>query len=144
MDMFSFRFPANFHFSIFLILLLLSYNIASAPLKRTASWSFDEKLLMQSLYKVMLDVIVLEIFSIRAFPCFLERDNLYHIPPRRFWFDNWSSTCRFYFLCQKPIPLSYIWGMLIGYYVDHKPYTTCSKKCWRNSLDRFWFLVREF
>ncbi|CAK8579259.1 unnamed protein product [Lathyrus sativus] len=28
----------------------------SAPLKRTASWSFDEKLLMQSLYKVLLSV----------------------------------------------------------------------------------------
>ncbi|GAU24564.1 hypothetical protein TSUD_149050 [Trifolium subterraneum] len=28
----------------------------SAPLKRTASWSFDEKLLIQSLYKVLLFV----------------------------------------------------------------------------------------
>ncbi|KAH1049184.1 hypothetical protein GYH30_019969 [Glycine max] len=32
---------------------LLSSNLPSVPLKRTTSWSFDEKLLIQSLYKVL-------------------------------------------------------------------------------------------
>ncbi|XP_073226139.1 uncharacterized protein [Cicer arietinum] len=37
-------------------LTLQSNSTNSAPLKRTSSWSFDEKLLIQSLYKVLLSV----------------------------------------------------------------------------------------
>ncbi|KAF5777618.1 putative phosphoglycerate dehydrogenase [Helianthus annuus] len=47
-------------FYFYFLLLLFCDSAFSAPLRRTSSWSFDEKLFVQNLYKAALDVVTVE------------------------------------------------------------------------------------
>ena len=119
------KFKLLFLFLLFSVSRFLKPRLPlpSAPLKRTTSWSFDEKLLIQSLYKVIL-LSILWIFHQNSIIKIEHASRSYSSI-----IQKWIFTCRFWFSCQKPIPLCYICGMLISCYTNGKGYITCSRKC---------------
>lgn len=121
-------------FSFFVALFCFSMDLSFSALpKCTSSWSFDEKLLIQSLYKVIM--VKSSWFLIWFYP-----------QSNKVAFNSIHLLVVFRFWCmyQKPAPWFYTFGMWTSSCSGLREYTTFSRRCSINFLVQFLSLAHGY